>query len=158
MKVVNLFLDADGVIVDFEAGAKKAGLEPSIFKLQPGAYLYLPVMPDAADALSLFKELESEVPLKVWIATKPPKHAPYVYTEKVLWFTEHFPWLADRIIVTHDKSLLGCETDILVDDRPHKANASHFRGSLVVFDPLKTSESWEQVMTPLKRNLNLLAE
>lgn len=154
MKKINLFLDADGVIVDFEEGARRAGLKPEFFKLQPGAYLYLPVMPDATDVLNLFKEFEDEFPLKVWIATKPPTHAPYAYSEKVMWFANHFPWLAERIIVTHDKSLLGCADDILVDDRPHKANALDFRGSLVVFDPQNTRESWVAVVSELKKKFS----
>ena len=130
---MNVFLDSDGVIADFERGAKDAGLLPAEFKFEPGAYLYLHRVPGADDAVARLKQLEDKGHLKVWVLTKPPKYSPYAYSEKVLWFSQYFPWLSNRIIVTHDKSVVGGPGDVLVDDRPHKGNAQCFRGKLIVF-------------------------
>lgn len=60
---------------------------------------------------------------------------PGAYGEKAQWVAEHLPELAERVIVTPDKGLLGDEYDYLVDDRPHKANCEGFRGQLVHFAP-----------------------
>lgn len=39
----------------------------------------------------------------------------------------------NRLIITHDKGLLGDEHDWLCDDRPEKANCRQFKGRLLSF-------------------------
>lgn len=142
----NVFLDADGVVVAFEKGAILAGLPPQEFKLQPGAYLFLQPYHLAAEALTYLEQADRDNRVRVWIATKPPSDNPYAYVEKVLWFRHHFPWLADRIIVLHDKSQLGSSDDALIDDRPHKANVEHFRGEVFVLDPNDPETAWNALL------------
>jgi hypothetical protein len=49
------------------------------------------------------------------------------------------------VILAHDKSLLGTEDDFLLDDRPHKGNASMFRGTFVLFKEDEPDDSWNKL-------------
>lgn len=150
---LNLFIDSDGPVADFDYSLKADGREADVFKLHAGIYLYLPVTRGAVDALQALKELDDADKLRVWILTKTPSNSPYAYTEKVLWYRQHFPWLEDRVILTHDKSLLGSENDMLLDDRPHKANADKFRGTFVYFDPMWPQKSWDNFIVLVAQRL-----
>jgi 5'(3')-deoxyribonucleotidase len=139
----NVFIDSDGPIADFDHDLKKSGLTADKFKHLPGVYLWLPITSGAEQGLHQLKALDDRNLIKVWIATKTPSNSPYAYTEKVLWYRRNFPWLEDRIILTHDKSVLGTKDDMLLDDRPHKANASLFPGTFVLFKTDgNTFEEW----------------
>lgn len=146
----NVFIDSDGVVADFNHDLERSGLTADVFKHQPGAYLWLPTVPGAIVAIGTLKELDDRDLLRTWILTKTPSGSPYAYTEKILWYRRNFPWLEDRVILTHDKSLMGTSTDFLLDDRPHKANANKFRGTFVYFDPNIPATAWnnfvQQVM------------
>lgn len=152
---LNLFIDSDGPIADFDHSLKVDGREADVFKLHAGIYLYLPVTKGAEEALAILKELDDANRLRVWILTKTPSGSPYAYTEKVLWYRQHFPWLEDRVILTHDKSLLGSENDMLLDDRPHKANADKFRGTFVYFDPANPLRSWDKFIVQVAEKLSI---
>ena len=145
-----VFLDSDGPVAWFDHDLEKSGLAADVFKHVPGIYLWLPITPGAAEAIEMLKEFDDRDLLRVWILTKTPSGSPYAYTEKVLWYRRNFPWLEDRVILTHDKSLMGTSTDFLLDDRPHKANADKFRGTFVYFDPNTPATAWnnfvQQVM------------
>ena len=140
---VNVFIDSDGPVADFDHDLKKSGLHTDEFKYLPGIYLWLPVTAGAAAALDMLKVLDDQDRLRVWILTKTPSGSPYAYTEKVLWYRRNFPWLEDRVIISHDKHLMGTTLDYLLDDRPHKANAQHFRGTFILFDPETPEGCWE---------------
>lgn len=124
-----VFIDMDGVIVDFDGYCRQYDLSPSVVKHQKGAYRAMSPIPGALEAV---RELIS-LGYEVWIATKPPKGGSHAYTEKAEWVAEHLPELANRVIVTHDKGLLGSRDDFLCDDRPHKANCERFAGTLLRF-------------------------
>lgn len=124
-----VFVDMDGVIVDFDGYVKEKGLEASQLKLVPGTYAELKPFPDAFEGLRMLEDLG----LEVWIATKPPTGAAHAYAEKAEWIIKNLPHLKRRIIITHDKGLLGDEGDFLIDDRPWKANCVQFKGLLIKF-------------------------
>lgn len=119
----------DGVIVDFDAYRVASGLTGDEVKRFPGAYLNMPAIPGALDAVRSLIGMGFEV----WIATKPPTGIPYAYSDKAAWVLRELPELKRRIIVTHDKGLLGGPADYLCDDRPHKANCEQFSGTLLRF-------------------------
>lgn len=150
---VNVFLDSDGPVADFDKALVKSGLHTDEFKHLPGVYLWLSVTPGAEQAIAKLKTYDDRGLLRVWIATKTPSSSPYAYTEKVLWYRKTFPWLEDRVILTHDKSVLGGTADFLIDDRPHKANAKHFRGTFMYFDPSAPEASWEQCTSKIIRSI-----
>lgn len=128
-----ILLDMDGVLVDFDEYCRRMGLTPEQVKSQSGAYL---VMRPVIGALEGIRKLMSIVGMyggEVWLATKPPTGIPIAYADKVAWVLNHTPELKSRIILTHDKGMLGDEMDYLVDDRPWRANADKFRGTLIQF-------------------------
>jgi 5'(3')-deoxyribonucleotidase len=140
---LNVYLDSDGPVADFDLVLKADGRPADVFKHEPGIYLWLPVTPGAARAIGKLKTYDDRDELRVWILTKTPSNSPYAYTEKILWYRRNFPWLEDRVILTHDKHLMGTEHDFLLDDRPHKANASKFRGTFCLFDTENAERDWE---------------
>jgi len=140
-----LFVDLDGVTVDFDAHMTELGQPGHIVKTLPGAYRSMRPVAGALDAIREAIHLGYEV----WIATKPPTGIPHAYAEKAEWVLEHLPELATRIIITHDKGLLGGEDDYLVDDRPHKANCETFRGTLLHYRP---GYQWTEVLDVLRAN------
>lgn len=150
----NVFIDSDGVIADFDADLQLSGLSVNEFKKRAGSYLWLPEVKGAREALTELKLYNEAGLLDIWVATKTPSGTPYAYTEKVLWYREHFPWLEDRVIVLHNKSLLGGVHDILVDDRPHKANASLFTGTLLHFGSAQFL-GWVEIMQYIRSKVQV---
>lgn len=124
-----VFVDMDGVIVDFDGYAERLGLAGEEVKRRSGAYLEMDPIPGALAAVHTLLGLGFDV----WIATKPPTGVPGAYADKVSWILRHLPELERRIIITHDKGLLGDEGDFLCDDRPHKAGCEAFAGTLLRF-------------------------
>lgn len=141
--MARVFVDMDGVLVDFDGFMAKHNLTPDETKKMHGAYLAMDPYPDG---LAGIRELIA-MGFEVWIATKPPTGLPFAYADKVAWILEHLPELSERIILTHDKGLLGNPQDFLIDDRPHKANCEQFAGTLIRFHDGKT---WAQVAEQLR--------
>lgn len=139
-----VFIDMDGVIVDFRGYREKLGLHGDVVKKMPGAYLAMEPIPGALEAV---RELIA-MGWEVWIATKPPTGVAWAYSDKAQWIYNHLPELERRIIMTHDKGLLGDYGDYLLDDRPHKANANFFKGTFLEF---VDGFHWEQAL-PFMRN------
>mgnify|MGYP000879966171 FL=1 len=142
-----VFVDLDGVVVDFDRYMRETGLTSGEVKTMPGAYLSMPPIPGAIEAVRSLIGMGYEV----WIATKPPTGIPYAYADKAAWVMENLPELSRRIIITHDKGLLGDARDILIDDRPHKANCTSFKGRLLHFNNPNIEEvrhrlTWPEVL------------
>ena len=147
-KKYRIFFDMDGVICDFEKSCKEKKLSPDEFKHMKGAYLNLEPYPDAIDNIKKLIKLEKIYNFEVWIATKPPTGSSHAYSEKAEWIYNHLPELKRRIIITHNKGLLGGENDFLIDDRPHKANIDEFLGEVLHYGS-NDMKDWEDVMEHL---------
>lgn len=128
--VPRIYLDMDGVIADFERGARDMKMDFKHFKLMAGAYLELLPITGAIEAVKTLEDMQ----LEVFGLTKIPDANPYAATEKLLWVRRHFPLLEGRVIISPDKGAVGSELDILVDDHPEWANAHNFRGSVIKFE------------------------
>lgn len=124
-----LFLDADGVLADFDAGARELlGMGPAEFQARRGSrefwrrlasakdfYRNLPEMPDARLLFEAVKHLEPTIltglPLGSWAAP-----------QKVAWAAEHFPGVPIITCMARDKHRHMHAGDVLVDDREtHRA-------------------------------------
>jgi hypothetical protein len=119
-----LFLDCDGVLADFDAGARQLlGLSPHAFEERHGRrefwrriaratdfYARLPLMADARqlfDAVShLGPIILTGLPLGNWAAP-----------QKVRWAEEHFPGTHIITCMARDKYRHMKGADVLVDDR-----------------------------------------
>jgi 5'(3')-deoxyribonucleotidase len=156
-EVFNVFLDSDGPVADFGKALTKSGLDVFEFKHRSGTYLYLDVTPGAGQAISTLQSLEEAGHLKVWVLTKTPTDCPYAYTEKILWYRQNFPHLENRVILAHDKSLVGGPGDFLLDDRPHKGNAANFKGKFILFDERKPIQSWQRLFHEIDIRLKVPA-
>lgn len=124
-----IFVDMDGVVVNFEAMKMALGIEGDELKKMPGAYLKMPPIDGALEAIRSLIGMGYDV----WFATKPPTGISWAYGDKAAWVFEHAPEMKRKLILTHDKGLLGDHADFLIDDRPHKANCESFKGTLLVF-------------------------
>lgn len=124
-----VFIDMDGVIVDFDSYKKRLNLTGDEVKRLVGAYLQMDAFPAA---LAGIKKLIGKG-YDVWLATKPPTGIAHAYSDKAQWVFQNLPELKRKLIITHDKGLLGDGGDFLIDDRPHKANCEQFKGTLIRF-------------------------
>ena len=124
-----LFLDADGVLADFDAGVQRVlGMTPAAFIARHGQGLFwkrlatadnfyggLGEMPDARLLFDGVKHLKPSIltglPLGNWAAP-----------QKVAWAAEHFPGVPIITCMARDKHRHMKRGDVLVDDREnHRA-------------------------------------
>jgi 5'(3')-deoxyribonucleotidase len=140
-----LFLDADGVLADFDAGAQRLlGMKPKAFIAKHGrgefwkrlarAKNFYGTLPEMSDARLLFdavKHLEPTIltglPLGRWAAP-----------QKVEWAAEHFPGVPIITCMAADKHKHMKPGDVLVDDREKHRAAYEAAG--VVFVHHKNAE------------------
>ena len=119
-----LFLDCDGVLADFDAGAKALlGMSVRDYEARrgrgafwkrlaaaPDFYAQLPEMPDARILFDAVAHLRPTVltglPLGKWAAP-----------QKVKWAAEHFPGVPIITCMARDKHKHMNPGDVLVDDR-----------------------------------------
>ena len=130
-----LFLDADGVLADFDEGARKLlGMRPRAFEAKHGRrefwrriataknfYGSLPEMPDARILFDAVKHLKPTIltglPLGKWAAP-----------QKVEWAAEHFPGVPIITCMARDKHEHMHPGDVLVDDRENHRAAYEAHG------------------------------
>jgi hypothetical protein len=134
-----LFLDCDGVLADFDAGARELFGEPfDRFQARHGSretwrriaragnfYGSLPEMPDARILFDAVEHLEPTIltglPLGSWAAP-----------QKIEWAAEHFPGVPIVTCMARDKHRHMKSGDVLVDDRENHRAAYEDAGVIFV--------------------------
>ena len=111
-----IYVDMDGVLVDFESGIKKA--EPDLLTFYKGQYdniphifLWMDPMPGAIES---FKALQEKY--DVYILTTAPWKNETALQDKKDWLNKYFgDLIKKKVIFSHHKELLI--GDYLIDDR-----------------------------------------
>ena len=135
----HLFLDCDGVLADFDAGAMALlGVSPKAFQdahgkgefwrrlaRAPDFYATLPLLADARQLVDAVAHLNPTIltglPIGKWAAP-----------QKKRWATEHFPGLPIITTMARDKFRHMTGADVLVDDREdHRAAWENAGGTFV---------------------------
>jgi hypothetical protein len=134
-----LFLDCDGVLADFDAGARQLlGMSPQAFEERHGRrefwrriarvtnfYGRLPLMADARQLFDAVAHLDpiilTGLPLGNWAAP-----------QKVRWAEEHFPGTHIITCMARDKYRHMKGADVLVDDRANHRDKWEDAGGIFV--------------------------
>ena len=146
-----LFLDADGVLADFDQGARRLlGMSPKEYiakhgrgtfwkKLAkaPNFYGSLSEMPDARRLFDAVKHLKPTIltglPIGTWAAP-----------QKVQWAAEHFPGVPIITCMARDKHKHMHPGDVLVDDR-EKHRAAYEEAGVVFIRHKNAEDSLRQL-------------
>ena len=134
-----LFLDADGVLADFNRGARNLlGASPKDFIAEHGrgtfwkrlakAPNFFGTLPEMADARVLFDAVKH---LKPTILTGLPEGS-WSAPQKVEWAAEHFPVVPIVTCLARDKHKHMHPGDVLVDDREKHRDAYEAHGVLFI--------------------------
>ena len=138
-----IYVDMDGVLVDFESGVKKA--EPDLLKSYQGQYDNIPhifswmePMPDSTKA---FKKLNEKYDM--YILTTAPWRNETALQDKKDWLNKHLgDIIKKKVIFSHHKELLM--GDYLIDDR----SCPEFKGKQFLLGS-KEYPDWNNILKEL---------
>ena len=155
-----LFLDADGVLADFDAGVTALlGMAPAEFEARKGrrefwkrltsAPDFYATLPEMHDARRLFDAVEH---LKPTILTGLPL-GNWAAPQKVRWAAEHFPGVPIITCMARDKHKHMQPGDVLVDDRENHRAIYEREG--VVFVHHKNAEDSLRQLTKIFQSVKV---
>lgn len=126
MKKRKIFVDMDGVLVDFESGIDKLdeatireyaddGNGKPHYDDVPGIFSLMDPIPGAIEAIHELQKMGYDL----YILSTAPWGNPSAWSAKVKWVTEHLDDVFHKkVIITHCKGLLSAnEGAYLIDDR-----------------------------------------
>ncbi len=126
-----LYVDMDGVLVDFDSGV--ARLDPWVrlayvghLDDAPGIFALMDPLPGALEAFAELAQL-----FDTYVLSTAPWRNPSAWSDKLLWVQRHLGEAGHkRLILCHHKDLL--QGDFLVDDR-RAHGADRFPGEHILF-------------------------
>lgn len=143
-----LYIDMDGVLVDFDSGVK--GLSQEILETYascldevPSIFSRMNPMPGALEAIDELYDL-----FDIYILSTAPWSNPSAWADKLNWVKRHLgDRFRKRLILCHHKDFL--KGDFLVDDR-EKNGAKEFSGEWIHFGS-HVFPDWDAVVHYLKK-------
>ncbi|MCF0198952.1 MAG: PH domain-containing protein [Bacteroidaceae bacterium] len=155
-----IFVDMDGVLVNFQSGIDKLdettklkyaddGNGKSHYDDVPGIFSLMEPMPGAIDAVRRLQKMDYDL----YILSTAPWGNPSAWADKVAWVTKHLDDVFHkRVIITHCKDLLAANDDaFLIDDRTGHG-ASEFGGRHIQFGT-ECFPDWSTVVDFMKSNI-----
>jgi len=139
-----VYVDMDGVLVDFESGISKLTKdEQELFKgkydLIPGIFSTMDPIYGAIDGIRTLCKIPD---VEVYILSTAPWGNSSAWADKVDWIKKYIPEFEKRLILTHHKDL--CRGNVLIDDRETNG-ANNFHGQLFKFH--QKNNGWDNVLT-----------
>ena len=144
-----LYVDMDGVLVDFNSGTARVGLATRLayagrLDEVPGIFARMDPMPGAVAAFSTLAKV-----FDTYILSTAPWRNPSAWSDKAVWVQRHLGAPAEkRLILSHHKDLL--RGDFLVDDRTAHG-ADQFEGVHLRFGSPEFAD-WTSVTAYLLRH------
>lgn len=153
-----LYLDLDGVIVDFDGCVEKMVGHPKASRdevrhcmRKPGFFRNLKPLPGALAAVA---ELEALIPGRIRILSAVPHSDPdladVARADKLAWLREYLPSLESNAEIVSDKGTIGTPEDYLLDDNILWNGTPNFPGTVVEF---KGPQDWITMITIIKKSL-----
>jgi len=139
-----LYIDMDGVLVNFQSGIEKLTEEEKIIykdqeKNAPHIFSKMEPIEGAIEAYKILAERYD-----TYILSTAPWNNETSLGDKVAWAKRYLgDTIYKRLILSHNKNLnVG---HYLIDDRPHKNGAADFKGELIHFRSEKFPD-WNSVL------------
>lgn len=143
MSKKTIYVDMDGVLVNFQTGIDKLSDDDKLkyegrYDEVPGIFSKMEPMPDAVASFGwLCKNFN------VYILSTAPWENPSAWSDKRVWVEKYLGRKAyKRVILSHNKHL--CKGDFLIDDRTANG-AGEFEGRLIQFGT-EGYENWLKVI------------
>jgi len=145
-----LYIDMDGVLVDFESGLNQCSVE--LLSEYEGVEDEIPGL--FANMLPIKNAIETYIELSklydTYILSTAPWKNPTALTDKLNWVKKYLGEVAHkRLILTHHKNLN--KGDYLIDDRL-KNGVDKFEGEHIHFGTDENFLNWTSVVQYLKDN------
>lgn len=148
-----LYIDMDGVIVDFDSGINKLSAADKVkyinrYDETPGIFKLMEPLPGAIDAV---KKLSDHY--DIYILSTAPWDNHGAWSDKIEWIKKYFgddenSVLYKKLILSHHKHLN--RGSVLIDDRL-KNGADKFQGDFMQFGS-ESFPNWEVVVNYLIRH------